>query len=108
MRLHEAAVLAVQSGPAQQANGVATWEAFRVPADHGKCLSVSTVVERARRAADRAGTTGTHQPLGALTCRDSYPSRSLLRKALFAPLTRPRRGLLRRRLRVAVRPNRAQ
>jgi len=40
--------------------GVATWEAFRVPPDHEKYLSLSEVVARARSAADRAGTTGTH------------------------------------------------
>jgi aryl-alcohol dehydrogenase-like predicted oxidoreductase len=40
--------------------GVATWEAFRVPPDHEKYLSLSEVVARARRAADRAGETGTH------------------------------------------------
>ncbi len=40
--------------------GVATWEAFRVPPDHEKYLSLPEVVECARRASDRAGTTGTH------------------------------------------------
>jgi hypothetical protein len=46
------------SGPAQQANGVATCEAYRAPADHEKYLSVALVIERARRSADRAGTIG--------------------------------------------------
>ena len=36
------------------AYGVATWEAFRVPADHDSYLSVSEVVSRARRAAKAA------------------------------------------------------
>lgn len=40
--------------------GVATWEAFRVPADHDSYLSLPEVVDRARQAADRAGTGGTH------------------------------------------------
>ena len=40
--------------------GVATWEAFRVPPDHKKHLSLPEVVARARAAADRARTTGTH------------------------------------------------
>ena len=40
--------------------GVATWEAFRVPPDHEKYLSLPEVVARARAAADRAGTAGTH------------------------------------------------
>ena len=40
--------------------GVATWEAFRVPRDHDRYLSLPEVVSRARAAADRAGTTGTH------------------------------------------------
>ena len=37
------------------AYGVATWEAFRVPPDDDAHLSLPTVVERARRAAERAG-----------------------------------------------------
>jgi aryl-alcohol dehydrogenase-like predicted oxidoreductase len=40
--------------------GVATWEAFRVPPDHEKYLSLPEVVARARRASDRAGTAATH------------------------------------------------
>ena len=40
--------------------GVATWEAFRVPRGHDRYLSLPEVVSRARAAADRAGTTGTH------------------------------------------------
>ncbi|MFT4884082.1 MAG: aryl-alcohol dehydrogenase-like predicted oxidoreductase [Natronomonas sp.] len=40
--------------------GVATWEAFRVPQDHEKYLSLPEVVSRARTASDRAGTTATH------------------------------------------------
>ena len=40
--------------------GVATWEAFRVPPDHERYLSLPEVVRRARAAADAAGTGGTH------------------------------------------------
>ncbi len=40
--------------------GVATWEAFRVPTDHPSYLSLPAIVERARAAAKRAGTGGTH------------------------------------------------
>ena len=40
--------------------GVATWDAFRVPADHEKYLSLPEVVERARAAAKSAGNTATH------------------------------------------------
>ncbi|MFC4990251.1 MULTISPECIES: aldo/keto reductase [Saliphagus] len=40
--------------------GVATWEAFRVPQDHDAYLSLPEVVDRARAAADRARTGGTH------------------------------------------------
>ncbi|WP_255170203.1 aldo/keto reductase [Natrononativus amylolyticus] len=40
--------------------GVATWEAFRVPADHPSYLSLPEVVERARAASREAGTGGTH------------------------------------------------
>ena len=40
--------------------GLATWEAFRVPPDHEKYLSLPEVVSRARTASDRAGTGGTH------------------------------------------------
>ena len=40
--------------------GLATWEAFRVPPDHEKYLSLPEVVTRARTASDRAGTGGTH------------------------------------------------
>ncbi|MFB6117964.1 aldo/keto reductase [Halosegnis sp.] len=39
--------------------GVATWEAFRVPADHPSYLSLPEVVRRARAASDAAGTTST-------------------------------------------------
>ncbi|MFB6207287.1 MAG: aldo/keto reductase [Haloglomus sp.] len=39
--------------------GVATWECFRVPADHPKYLSLPEVVRRARTASDRAGTNAT-------------------------------------------------
>ena len=35
--------------------GVATWDAFRVPANHGSFLSLPDVLECARDAADRAG-----------------------------------------------------
>ncbi len=37
------------------AYGVATWDGFRVPPDDDAHLSLPTVVERARRAAERAG-----------------------------------------------------
>jgi len=40
--------------------GVATWDAFRVPASHEKYLALPEVVERARAASDAAGTNGTH------------------------------------------------
>jgi len=40
--------------------GVATWDAFRVPASHDSYLSLSEVVERARAAAESAGNTATH------------------------------------------------
>ena len=40
--------------------GVATWDAFRVPADHERYLSLPEVVERARAAADAVGNTATH------------------------------------------------
>jgi aryl-alcohol dehydrogenase-like predicted oxidoreductase len=40
--------------------GVATWEAFRVPADHDSYLSLPEVVRRARSAADAAGADTTH------------------------------------------------
>jgi len=40
--------------------GVATWDAFRVPADHEKYLSLPEVVERARAAAKSADNTATH------------------------------------------------
>jgi aryl-alcohol dehydrogenase-like predicted oxidoreductase len=40
--------------------GVATWEAFRVPADHERFLSLPEVVRRARAAADAAGNDATH------------------------------------------------
>ena len=40
--------------------GVATWDAFRVPVDHEKYLSLPEVVERARAASDAAGTASTH------------------------------------------------
>jgi aryl-alcohol dehydrogenase-like predicted oxidoreductase len=40
--------------------GVATWEAFRVPPDHEKHLSLPAVVRRARAASDAAGTEATH------------------------------------------------
>ena len=40
--------------------GVATWDAFRVPAGHEKYLSLPEVVERARAAAKAAGNTATH------------------------------------------------
>jgi len=40
--------------------GVATWDAFRVPADHDSYLSLPEVVERARAAADAVGNTATH------------------------------------------------
>jgi aryl-alcohol dehydrogenase-like predicted oxidoreductase len=40
--------------------GVATWQAFRVRPDDEKYLSLPEVVARARAAADRAGTGGTH------------------------------------------------
>jgi aryl-alcohol dehydrogenase-like predicted oxidoreductase len=40
--------------------GVATWDAFRVPEDHEKYLSLPEVVERARAAAKAAGNTATH------------------------------------------------
>jgi aryl-alcohol dehydrogenase-like predicted oxidoreductase len=40
--------------------GVATWDAFRVPPDHDRYLSLREVVSRARRAAERAGADATH------------------------------------------------
>ena len=40
--------------------GVATWQAFRVPADHERYLSLAEVVSRARSAAKAAGNTATH------------------------------------------------
>jgi aryl-alcohol dehydrogenase-like predicted oxidoreductase len=40
--------------------GVATWQAFRVAADHERYLSLSEVVSRARAAAKTAGNTATH------------------------------------------------
>ncbi|WP_324663128.1 aldo/keto reductase [Haloarcula sediminis] len=40
--------------------GVATWDAFRVPADHEKYLSLPEVIKRARAAAKSAGNTATH------------------------------------------------
>jgi aryl-alcohol dehydrogenase-like predicted oxidoreductase len=40
--------------------GVATWQAFRVPADHEQYLSLAEVVSRARAAAKAAGNTATH------------------------------------------------
>jgi aryl-alcohol dehydrogenase-like predicted oxidoreductase len=40
--------------------GVATWDAFRVPADHEKYLSLPEIVSRARAAAEAAGTAATH------------------------------------------------
>jgi len=40
--------------------GVATWDAFRVSADHETYLSLPEVVERARAAAQSAGNTATH------------------------------------------------
>jgi aryl-alcohol dehydrogenase-like predicted oxidoreductase len=40
--------------------GVATWDAFRVPEDHEQYLSLPEVIERARTAAERAGTDSTH------------------------------------------------
>jgi len=39
--------------------GVATWEAFRVPPDHGSYLSLPEVVSRARAAAAEAGNAAT-------------------------------------------------
>ncbi|MFC7027457.1 aldo/keto reductase [Halomicroarcula sp. GCM10025324] len=46
--------------------GVATWDAFRVPADHERYLSLPEVVERARSAAASAGNSATH--LRAIQC----------------------------------------
>ena len=40
--------------------GVATWDAFRVPSDHERYLSIAEIVERARAAADTAGNPATH------------------------------------------------
>ena len=40
--------------------GVASWEAFRVPADHPSYLSLPEIVRRARAASDAAGTPSTH------------------------------------------------
>ncbi|NLV13738.1 aldo/keto reductase [Haloarcula argentinensis] len=40
--------------------GVATWEAFRVPADHDSYLSLPEVVEHARAAAETVGNAATH------------------------------------------------
>ena len=40
--------------------GVATWDAFRVPADHDQHLALSEVVDRARAAAEAAGNSATH------------------------------------------------
>ncbi|MCU4752281.1 aldo/keto reductase [Halobacteria archaeon AArc-curdl1] len=40
--------------------GVATWDAFRVPAEHQSHLSIAKIVDCARAAAREAGTGGTH------------------------------------------------
>jgi len=40
--------------------GVASWECFRVPADHDSYLSLPEVVRRGRAAAERADNTATH------------------------------------------------
>jgi aryl-alcohol dehydrogenase-like predicted oxidoreductase len=40
--------------------GVASWECFRVPADHDSYLSLTEVVRRGRAAAKRAGNAATH------------------------------------------------
>jgi len=40
--------------------GVASWECFRVPADHDSYLSLPEVVRRGRAAAKRAGNAATH------------------------------------------------
>ncbi len=40
--------------------GIASWDCFRVPPTHESYLSVSTVVDRARRAARAADSTATH------------------------------------------------
>jgi len=40
--------------------GVASWDAFRVPPDHERYLSLREVVTRARRSADRVGADHTH------------------------------------------------
>ena len=40
--------------------GVASWDAFRVPPDHERYLSLREVVTRARRSADRVGADRTH------------------------------------------------
>ncbi|WP_435335306.1 aldo/keto reductase [Haloarchaeobius sp. TZWWS8] len=40
--------------------GLATWECFRVPADHDSYLSLAEVVGRARSAAKTVGNTATH------------------------------------------------
>ncbi|MDL0129423.1 aldo/keto reductase [Halobacterium salinarum] len=40
--------------------GVATWEAFRVPADHDHYLDLGEIISRARAAAKTVGNTATH------------------------------------------------
>mgnify|MGYP000182784377 CR=1 FL=1 len=40
--------------------GVATWDAFRVPADHDHYLSLPEIISRARAAAKAVGNTATH------------------------------------------------
>ncbi|MFC4407006.1 aldo/keto reductase [Haloarchaeobius iranensis] len=40
--------------------GVASWECFRVPADHESYLSLAEVIARARSAAEAAGNAATH------------------------------------------------
>jgi aryl-alcohol dehydrogenase-like predicted oxidoreductase len=48
------------------AYGVATWAAFRVPPDDDRHLSLPTVLDRARRAAERAGRAPTDHGLEAV------------------------------------------
>ncbi|MEF8819477.1 MAG: aldo/keto reductase [Haloferacaceae archaeon] len=63
------------------AYGVATWDAFRVPPDDDRHLSLPTVVGRARQAAERAGRDPTDHGLAAIqlpfsaTMADAFTAR---------------------------------
>jgi len=63
------------------AYGVATWDAFRVPSEDDRYLSLPVVVERARRAAERAGRDPADHGLAAIqlpfsaTMADAFTAR---------------------------------